>query len=366
MLLNNDGAKPGLSRVQSGFTLIELLVCIAVMSVLVGLLLPAVQAARESARRIKCVNNLKQIGIATHHYHDTNGSLPPGRFKTYDQRYSGPKPPCTSTMVDKSVLVHLLPYVDQASIYSSINQSLSIVAAENRSVHCLVVDTFICPSDFGSGVRELGDDALARYGLIPLPGERIRMGFSNYAGCIGSFSAVALPLLANNCNVPNQAIAQNNGSFNDVSPLRMSSITDGLSQTLFYSERANGFLTKQDAFRHSFSLQHGWWITGNWGDTLMTCLFPINSQDKVSAAGAEAWTNSASSFHPEGVNCLIGDGSVRFITKTINSWIYDPATGFPTGAKLNSAGWWENAPNGGVWQSLGTRNGNEIVDINSL
>jgi len=241
---------------QLGFTLIEVLVVISVISLLMALLLPAVQSAREAARRAQCGNNLKQIGIALHGYDDAFGSLPTGRTKTYDPRYSGANPPCTSRMVDKSFLVMLLPQLEQASLYNSINQSLTIFVAEK---------------------------ATAKFRKL-----------------------------------------------------------DGVDPLLFS--------------------RYGWYFSGNMGDTLFTTFYPPNMDMKVAALAGPRQTFAASSLHPGGVNLLLGDGSVRFVKDTIDTWPFDQLTGQPVGATLNANGWWDGLPPFGVWQKLSTRAGGEAID----
>jgi prepilin-type N-terminal cleavage/methylation domain-containing protein/prepilin-type processing-associated H-X9-DG protein len=345
-------------RVPDGFTLVELLVAISIVSLLIGLLLPAVQSAREAARRAQCSNNLKQFGLALHAYHDAFGSLPPGRIKSYDPRYSGPKPPCTSSIVDKSLEVFALGFLEQTTLYNAINQSLAIIGAENSTVHSTAVSMFACPSDPMSGwPRDLNPGALTRYG-VPDPA---RMVFTSYAGMIGSLPVLAQPLPSNNCVVPAPLIAQCNGVFNDLSPIRMASVTDGLSNTIFMAEKATTILQELNALNPQYAAQHGWYITGNWGDTLITTLYPPNACDKVAGASLTAWTNSASSMHPGGLNVLMGDGSVRFIKDSIQSWPFDPISGNPAGASQNVQGAWLNPPPSGIWQSLSTRSGGEVV-----
>ena len=341
-----------------GFTLIEVLVAISIISLLIGLLLPSVQSAREAACRAQCSNNLKQFGLALHNYHDTFGSLPPGRIKSYDPRYSGPRPPCTSSIVDKSIDVFALGFMERTTLYNAINQSLAIIGGENSTVHTVAVSTFACPSDPLSGsARDLNAGALTKYG-VPDPA---RMVFTSYAGMIGSLPVLAQPLPSTNCVVPGALIAQCNGVFNDLAPIRLASVNDGLSNTIFMAEKATTILQELSVVNPQLSAQHGWYITGNWGDTLITALYPPNACDKVALVATTAWTNSASSMHPGGLNVLMGDGSVRFIKDSIHSWPSNPISGNPTGASQNEQGAWVNLPPSGIWQSLSTRSGGEVV-----
>jgi prepilin-type N-terminal cleavage/methylation domain-containing protein/prepilin-type processing-associated H-X9-DG protein len=343
-----------------GFGLIETLVTIAILCVLIALLLPAIQSARESARRAYCGNNLKQLGLALHCYHDSFGSLPPGRIKSYDPRYTGPNPPCTSTIVDKSLEVFALAFLEQTTVYNAINQSLAIIGGENSTIHSIAIASFACPSDPMSGVPStLRPGALARYG-VPSPAWMV---CTSYGGMIGSLPVLAQPAPANNCAVPARLIAQCNGVFNDLSPIGLASVTDGLSNTIFVAERATTVLQELNWLYPEFAAQHGWYITGNWGDTLVTTLYPPNAWDRVAVGAMTAWTNSASSMHPQGLNVLMGDGSVRFIKDSIQSWPFDPTSGNPAGASRDRLGAWVNLPPAGVWQALSTRSGGELVEV---
>jgi prepilin-type processing-associated H-X9-DG protein len=341
-----------------GWTLIEVVVAISIIGLLLGLSVPGVVASRESARRIWCQNNLKQIGLALHGYQDAFLSFPPGRIRSYDPRYAGPRPDCTSTIVDKSLHVFLLPFMEQEALFNAINQSLAIIGGENSTVHSVDVAALACPSDPMSGLpRNLSSGQLRLYG-VPDPA---RMVFTSYAGSIGSLPVIAFALPNNGCAVPGILLSQCNGAFSDMPALRPAAVADGLSNTIFVAEKSTTIIGMLSDADPRISSKHGWYITGNWGDTLVTTLYPPNAHRKVAPGALTAWINSASSMHANGVNVLMGDGSVRFVKDSVRSWQSDPASGNPIGATLTPGGWWASVPLPGIWQALSTRSGGEVV-----
>ena len=352
----------GRSDRRAGLTLVELMVVIGVIALLVALTIPAVLAAREAARRAQCTSHLKQIGLCILQYDGSFGCLPPGRIKTYDPRYAGANPPCSSSIIDKSYEVFILPFVEQGTLYNTINQNLTIVGGENSTLHSVGVGVYACPSDFAAGSpRDLKANSLARYGVTDAAGGRQRMVFTSYAACAGSIEAAALPLPANGCRVDPAARAQNNGCFHDLSPVTLASITDGMGQTLFVLERATSPLRGVDTFRPGLFATHGWFITGNWGDTLATTFSPPNAYKSVSLSAPAAQFNAGSSRHPGGLNALLADGSVHFIRETIQTWPFSRISGNPVGARQSGVGPWTNLPTPGVWQALATRAEGEIT-----
>jgi len=265
-------------------------------------------------------------------------------------------------MVDKSLLVCILKGLDHIPLYNAINHDVSIFAQENRTVHTVAVSTLACPSDLDSGfARPLSIDLLAKSRLAE-PDEHLEMVYASYSGVYGSCFVEAIPTPAGQCLVPGPLAAQANGSFTDIAPIRVASILDGLSNTLFVVEKSTTLFRQIDRSDSSLFESYGWYVSSNWGDTLATTFYPPNMPLKVAAAARAAHTRAAASQHVGGLNCLMGDGSARFIKDTIQTWPCDRMTGVPVGAVMKPQGWWEHLPPPGVWQSLATRAGGEIVD----
>lgn len=344
---------------RRAFTLIETLVALAIVSLLMALLLPAVEGAREAARRVKCASHLRQIGLGLHAYHDAFSALPPGRMLTYDRRYAGPNPPCTSPIVDKSVHLMILPFLEQRPLYDAINQDLTILGYENRTVHAVRVAVFACPSDPESiHAREADPWVLVDLGLAA-EGERLPMTFTSYALNGGSVPVHALPRPENGCRAPGEATGQADGLFVDLRSIRLGEVTDGQSHTLMAMERATTPLRRLGAADPRLWRRYGWAITGNQGDTLAYAATPPNPIYRVGPAAGVAHARAASSGHADGVNALMGDGAVRWVTDGVDSWAIDPWTGGPSGARWTDGGWWAELPRPGVWQAMASRAGGE-------
>lgn len=331
---------------KTGFTLIELIVVAAAIGLLIALLLPAVQSAREAARRTQCANNLKEIGLALHAYHDSLGSIPAGRVIAHDPRYVVPGVPCVGS-IDRSYLVSILPYIEQAALYNAINHGLSILSLENSTVHASSVSAFACPSDPDSGRARFGRLSEA----TPFPVSISRVSSTSYAGIMGSGYSSAVPDPRLMCRPDPSEIAKANGCLNDLTPLTFAAVTDGLSHTLIVAEKSTTILRgRVDSDNLAIADQAGWWFMGDIGFTLIVNIAPPNASRRLSSANSSTALTSSSSMHPGGIQALLADGSVRFIQDSIDSAGWDPATG----ASILGA------PRG-VWQKLATRNGGEIL-----
>jgi type II secretory pathway pseudopilin PulG len=235
---NVAGSSRARNHCRWAFTLIEVFVAIGVISLLVALLLPVVQRARESARRSQCQNNLRQIGLAFALYEGSAGCLPMGRIPINDVRFSGANPPCTSRFVDASIFVAVLPYIEQKDLFDGVNQGLSIFAFENTTLHRHQIALLMCPSDSGSGVLVPVPTGTFAPMAPDQPGENRVVARTSYSGSFGRFPINSLPNFFPGCSVPPQVVSQNDGVFNDARPIRLADVTDGLSKTMFASEKS--------------------------------------------------------------------------------------------------------------------------------
>lgn len=335
---------------RPGFTLIELLVVVAVIGILAGLILPAVQAAREAARRASCLNNMRQIGLAIQNYHGIEQCFPCGVVAGFDPRLDSPFVPCRAVYPDRSFLVAILPQIEQQALYNSMNHWVSVYGPENSTAARMSISMYACPSDTEAGKPRLmwTDPALAHW----LEGRESVT--TSYAGSFGSLFVHTLPdYYAASCHVDSRALSQANGVLTGISPIGAASILDGLSTTMLMSERAMTVVRTHAENDINFRA-YGDWYSGELGDTLFAAAFPPNSKSKHLRVSA------ASSLHAGGVNVGFCDGSARFVKDSISSWSLDWRFR-PLGAYTTPGGWWVNVPQPGVWQAMATRDGGEIV-----
>jgi prepilin-type N-terminal cleavage/methylation domain-containing protein/prepilin-type processing-associated H-X9-DG protein len=307
---------------RRAFTLVELLVVIAIIGVLVALLLPAVQAAREAARRSQCQNNLKQLAIALHNHHDTNNEFPAGQPLGY---YSanwytdvGNRDRDRSCWIGKT-----LKFFEQTAMSDEYEAYILPSPPPNHTCFApfaaLKIPTLVCPSDGNSPkISSLGQ------GL-----------HTNYIVCHGSTAATPSA---------DPRGLKLNGMFFGITKLRMSAVIDGLSNTAMVSE----LLVRQDTSQHD--IRGRVWNSIHAGTSFST-IYPPNSTIGDNVQGYCVVSNSmpcgtqsvvgaytlARSHHPGGVNVAFGDGSVRFAVNTI-------------------------APT--TWLAMGTREGGEIFESN--
>ena len=306
-------------RTRSAFTLIELLVVIAIIAILIGLLLPAVQKVRQAAARMQCSNNLKQLGLALHNHHDATGALPPGKtsgtgYPGYGSGYSG--------------FVLLLPYIEQDNLYKQINITVGASNVANDGPRAMSVKTFLCPSD---PVTNLPPGFAGQ-------NYRLNQGYNIlYSGIPSGGNAAMEPA---------------DGPFWDNSRVTLTAITDGTSNTAAVCEKLKGdfsnavvtdrtdthlipdypdnpdwWVKSCDSLVPSVATQGNsdigqQWLTGSHSNSgYYHTNLPNKRSCKPSQLGGRVAT-LANSAHTGGVNIVLCDGSVRFISNNISLYAW--------------------------------------------
>ena len=342
--------RPTSGHFSRGFTLIELLVVVAIVGLLIALILPAVQAARESARRMQCVNNLKQLGLAALGYESSVGVFPPGSL-------AAPADAKTGMTWGLSTFVRILPFADGGPVYNAANFSRQAITMANGTVASTGIVTLWCPSDPFVSESNAVDH---QYGTQP--GDRIQQRHSSYGGSQGMWS---LPILPGTPAYAAQLLDMNGVIFSGAS-IRLAEITDGTASTILFAETAYGRIPRAED-----RLSSRWWNSGYVADSMVAAYYPPNGDLKgVPYLGStyEAWIQMVGSFHPGGANVGFCDGSVRFIRETIESVPFDPATGAVPAFRQDAiTSTYSMAPGArpGVWQAIATRNGGEVVSAAS-
>ncbi len=341
---------------QRGFTLIELLVVIAIIAVLIALLLPAVQQAREAARRSQCKNNLKQIGLALHNYHDSHRVFPPAYIGAVgtagtafgisypDDNGNGPSGFGWGTLI--------LPQLEQSSTYNSLNFSLPCWAPQHAAAAKAMLPMFLCPSATGGSdgfVVERWTVGSSANPKVPVPfSPPLFFAHSHYITNAGTHQpwgrspaysidfAIPEPIL-----VTGKLVSQE-GPFYRNSKIRIADVTDGLSSTVFIGEHSSVLSNKT------------WYGTVPYGTTCPKGTWPSDCNSAGCLVGAHSGpdthdhpqviihapnhpfghTDEMYSEHAGGAHVLLGDGSVRFISEYIDGF---------------------------VWVGLSTRNGGEVI-----
>ena len=322
---------------RGGFTLVELLVVITIIGILIALLLPAVQAAREAARRSQCSNNLKQLGLGLHNYHDA--------FQTFPFAWFIDLPPAAATANVQGWGTRILGYIEQQAIAQQYDSTVpavneagtfghdQAVATRNIGLISTPLDTFVCPSAPGSAKARVYDGGAAA-GSVTVTWRAAPSDYCVTTGVTGqyrtlAYAGAAMPgdtkgALASIGRVPAGAgISPTNvGS-------RIADIMDGTSNTFLLGERVGGPTIYRKGVAQPVdplvNPQNG----GGWGDFLNGEHWLEGSQPDGTGPGGPCAINCTNrrgwgfyAFHPGGAQFLLADGSARFISETTSSYVF--------------------------------------------
>ena len=313
---------------KSAFTLVELLVVIAIIGILIAMLLPAVQAAREAARRMQCANNLKQIGLAMHNYHGANGVFPLGTNNTQEWWY---------------FLCDLLPYLEQQSLYDGFETAketgiqpwyTSAKSTWPKLVQGQAVAAYLCPSD-GLGGQTKGSTA----GVPGADPDGVQLYLTNYLGVFDGF--YDSDTWAPSATTPKAVFGSHS--------TRIADIVDGTSNTLMVAEYLTGETSDIRGFAYSTRsglqfLHVALTPNSSSPDVLLSNIqicssdmdLPLLNMPCICTNGP--FTSAARSRHPGGVQAVLCDGSVQFFNNTIDSDLWQSLGFIADGAPLGSEG----------------------------